>query len=80
MIGKRDFYFGAVRNERTGGLKPEQRFLGKCFARFAGVIGVIESDGDDLGRRNRRQSFQTLEGNRLLVESRRPKNVAMQAE
>ena len=80
MLRERNLNFGSVRNERRGRLQPKERFLGQRLARFTRVIRIIQTDGDELRGRHRRQGFQALEGDGLFVKRRRPKNVAAQAE
>lgn len=46
-----------IRDERGRGLKPEEGFLRQWLAGFSGVIGVVQSHGDNLGRLDWRQSF-----------------------
>src|SRR6185295_8266441 len=46
VLGNGDGVVGA--GDRTDSLREDNGFLGRCRARFGGVIGIVEADGDDL--------------------------------
>ena len=71
---------GAIGNEGSGGLEPEERLFGQRLVLLAGVVGVIETDGDDFGGRHRSEGLEALEGERLFVERGRAKDIAADAE
>src|SRR5260370_13869722 len=52
MIGKRNFNSAAVRQQRAWRLEPDQRGTQRSPFHLRDVIGVIESDGDQLGWRD----------------------------
>src|SRR5436189_4045669 len=51
VVREWDLNFAAIRDERSGSLDPNEGLLGQRFAAFARVIGIIQPDGDNLGRR-----------------------------
>ena len=55
VVRKGDFDLSTVGNERRGGFKPEQGLLGQWLPALARVVCVVETDGDDLRRNDRRE-------------------------
>ena len=80
MLLERDFNLAAVRQQRGGGFEPEQRFFRQRFVLLARVVGVVEADANNFGRRDGRESFETFGIERLFFERRRAKEIADQTE
>src|SRR5690349_14225548 len=80
MIGKGDFDFCAVRNERSRRLEPKERLFGQRFAGFAGMVGVIEPDSDDFRRTDGRERAQALQARRFSLKRRGPEDITLQTK
>src|SRR5207302_4132163 len=75
MVRKRDFDFAAIRYERSRCLDPDQRFLGYGLAAFAGMVGIVQTDGDNLRRHYRCERAHALELHRFSSEGWRAENI-----
>ena len=80
VLRKRNLYLPPVGKDRTGRFEPEERLFGHSFAGLAGVIGIVQADGDDLRGRHWGQRFQPLEGHRLFFKGGRSEDVAAHTE
>ena len=61
MLRKCDFDRAAVRQKGAGRLEPNQRSAQRCSFHLRNVIGVIQTDCDQFGRRNRNIDLQVSE-------------------
>ena len=68
MLRKRDLDRAAVRQERGGRLEPDQRRAERRALHLLDVIGVIETDRDDLARRDRQVDLEIAQRNNLAGE------------
>jgi len=77
---KWNFDLRAIGYEGSGGFEPKERFFGERFAGFARVIGIIESNGDNLCGGDRGEGSKAFEGSGFFVERGRTEDVTTQSK
>jgi hypothetical protein len=79
MIREWNLDLPAIRQQGSRRFEPDQRLFWERLACFTGVVGIVESDGDDLRGGNRRKGSHPFKFRRFALEGWRAENITANA-